>query len=737
MEEILGEGTVLGGYRIIRSLGSGGMGRVYEAEHIALGVRRALKVFSSSSRHAEELASGFVAEGRVLANLAHDRVVRVHDLVVDGKTGLSYFAMDLVLSPDGTPRTLEDERRSGLDEERAADVFADICEGLDYIHSRGLVHCDLKLENMLVGPDGHVVISDFGISRIFGEDLRGKVRPAGGKTSDRGVVLGGTPRYIAPELLADTGAEPGPESDAWSLGVMMFRLLTGFWFDDAVREKCLALLREFDMPWREVVAGLCSADPKSRMPNGGLTAWARLLRGASRRRRAGLATACAAVSAAALAAAAYFALPRNDSSVGCTLRPDSPNWSDWRAGRFGRLDATLLDGLGKADEDLAFVLGLSVERRASYLCYRKRWRDGLLERMESLVAAEAAAEGTTGLSPAQAFVVAGEIYRERRAQASHYAEFPDDVDRLLLLARRFIADATRRQIHPEKRYEVVNPEWAYEIIEDELPFGRLDGRRVGAGDTDFQRDADVWIMRMVRGATLAAEGSRALAGRGRNAPAEALAAHEEKCSLARRNFYEAYAMKPRRYAAAMRMIGVSHDDIPECSRWFETCQGFCFDDFSAWMNYSHCLALAKDGREMLGRLMDAAFETGRYDTWVPAFYVLIRWRVYAKYCGKEHPLRADARAWAYEDAAVRERTLEIIRKYKGSEILARAPDMRRKAVTAVFAVVSLLCGDDALSDELAATIPEEDFKAVVGEAAAKGTSLYLRIVSRRWHSEKK
>lgn len=65
----------------------------------------------------------------------------------------------------------------------------------------------------------------------------------------------------------------------------------------------------------------------------------------------------------------------------------------------------------------------------------------------------------------------------------------------------------------------------YRIIEDELPFGRLGGRRVGAGDTGFQRDADVWIMRMIRGATLAAEGSRALAGRGRNAPLKFFPGH--------------------------------------------------------------------------------------------------------------------------------------------------------------------------------------------------------------------
>jgi len=731
MEEDLKAGTVLGGYRIIRSLGSGGMGRVYEAEHLALGVRRALKVFSARTRPAEELAAGFVAEGRVLANLAHDRVVRIHDLAVDGETGLSYFAMDLVLSPDGTPRTLEDARRRGLDEARAAGWFADICEALDYIHARGIVHCDLKLENLLIGPDGRVVISDFGISRIFEGDLRERVRQPVASPAAIGRLAGGTPRYIAPELLAASGAEPGPASDAWSLGVLTFRLLTGFWFDDAPRAKSLALLDEFDLPWRAVVAGLCAADPKARLVNGGLRGWAtRLSTDGPRRRGLLVAGGLLAAAALALAAGALFRGPRADAPVACALRPDAPNWSDWRAGRFARLDATLLDGRAKEDGDLAFVLGLSVERRASYLSYGKRWRDGLLEKMDALIAAEAATEGATGLTPAQAFVVAGEIHRVRRAQAPYYAEFPDEIDRLLLLAKRFIADATKRQLHPEKRYMVIDPEWVYEIIEDELPFGRLDGRRVGAGDTEFQRTADVWIMRMIRGATLAAEASRALAGRGANAPAEARAAHEEKCALARRNFYEAYAMKPQRYAAAMRMIGVSHDDIPECRRWFETCQAFSFDDFCVWMNYAHCLALADGGRARLERLLDAAFETGRYDTWVPAFYVLVRWRIYAKYCGPERPLGADARAWAYEDEAVRARSLDVIRKYQAGEILARAPDMRRWAVTAVFAVVALLCGDEALADELAATIPAEDLKAVVSEAAAKGTSLYRRLVRR-------
>ena len=90
MEELRPDQRI-GAYRIIRQLGAGGMGRVYEAEHVALGVRRALKVFDTKSEHAEFLRKRFVAEGRILADLQHPRIVRVYDLVVDDDSGLAYF----------------------------------------------------------------------------------------------------------------------------------------------------------------------------------------------------------------------------------------------------------------------------------------------------------------------------------------------------------------------------------------------------------------------------------------------------------------------------------------------------------------------------------------------------------------------------------------------------------------------------------------------------------------------
>ena len=81
--EPLQPGQRIGAYRIIQQLGAGGMGQVYEAEHVALGARRALKVFSTESEHSEFLRKRFVAEGRILADLKHPRIVRVYDLVVD------------------------------------------------------------------------------------------------------------------------------------------------------------------------------------------------------------------------------------------------------------------------------------------------------------------------------------------------------------------------------------------------------------------------------------------------------------------------------------------------------------------------------------------------------------------------------------------------------------------------------------------------------------------------------
>lgn len=245
MKRIFEIGQTVGSYRIIRTLGSGGMGVVYEVEHQKLKIRRALKVFAAESANVELHRKRFLIEGKMLSALDHPRVVRVHEFEVDSRTSLPYFVMDLVLASDGTPRTLEDERRDGVDEQRAAKWFKDVCEGLDYVHSLGIAHRDVKLENILIGSDGRAVLSDFGISRIFDDELRERLDVTVTMPQDDHVLrVLGSAYYMAPELLAADPAKASPDSDAWALGVMMYRLLSGIWFERESRDKCLDVLND-------------------------------------------------------------------------------------------------------------------------------------------------------------------------------------------------------------------------------------------------------------------------------------------------------------------------------------------------------------------------------------------------------------------------------------------------------------------------------------------------------------
>ena len=224
----LAPGQLIGTYRIIRLLGQGGMGAVYEVEHTQLGVHYALKTFTLEGGHVDLLKNKFLTEGKVLARLHDPHLVRVFDLNFDEATGMPYFVMDLVLSEDGSPRTLLDVKTEELDEDCVLEWFADLASAIDYIHAQGIVHRDIKLGNVLLSSDGHVVLSDFGISRIFSERLRSDVNAVNTMVSE--AVTGarlvmGTQGYMAPEVV--WGGEATPASDSYSLGVMFVYLLTG------------------------------------------------------------------------------------------------------------------------------------------------------------------------------------------------------------------------------------------------------------------------------------------------------------------------------------------------------------------------------------------------------------------------------------------------------------------------------------------------------------------------------
>ena len=268
-------GQRIGAYRIIRQLGAGGMGKVYEAEHVELRARRALKVFSTESEHVEYLRKHFIGEGRMLANrLKHPRIVRVDDLVVDEDSGTPYLGMELVLSPNGQPRTLADEKRDGVSEDKIVGWFKDICEGLAYIHSQGVVHRDMSLDNILIGPDGRAVITDFGIAKIIDESFRKMINMTVTMVSKDGAALVmGKVFYMSPELKMSGVATFA--SDAYAVGVILYRLLMGSWYEPDANLDCLS---NFEYDWKPIISQLCNVDPEKRLGEDGIAALPSLLK---------------------------------------------------------------------------------------------------------------------------------------------------------------------------------------------------------------------------------------------------------------------------------------------------------------------------------------------------------------------------------------------------------------------------------------------------------------------------
>ena len=261
-EPHLQPGCETGEYRIIRELGRGGMAEVYEAEHVRLGSRHAVKFFAYG-KEMGDVRKRFLAEGKLLARLSHPRIVRVTDTGTDPGTGRPYFVMDLVTDPEGKVRSLADVPSGAVDEGQVALWYDDLREGLAYIHGKGIIHRDLKLENILIGPDGHVVLTDFGISKIVAakdgdavvDPVRTVVRLQNGKAP-----LMGSIGYMAPEL--EMGVAASPQSDYYALGVIVFRLLTGTWCDS--RTDVVGILETYDPVWRQIVPNLLHANPCGR-----------------------------------------------------------------------------------------------------------------------------------------------------------------------------------------------------------------------------------------------------------------------------------------------------------------------------------------------------------------------------------------------------------------------------------------------------------------------------------------
>ena len=198
------------GYRIDCRVGRGGMGVVYRATDLSLDRSVALKVLTEDLAGDASFRRRFVTESKLAASLDHPNVLPIH--AAGEHDGILYIAMRLVPGADLRETLREDGR---IEPQRAASIIAQVASALDAAHAHGLVHRDVKPANVLVTPEGHAYLSDFGLTKQLQND------PEATRT---GMVLG-TLDYVAPEQIR--GEAIGPFTDVYSLGCMLTHLLTG------------------------------------------------------------------------------------------------------------------------------------------------------------------------------------------------------------------------------------------------------------------------------------------------------------------------------------------------------------------------------------------------------------------------------------------------------------------------------------------------------------------------------
>ncbi|HET6284721.1 MAG TPA: protein kinase [Polyangia bacterium] len=219
-------GTVVGGRYLLRRLhGEGGMGRVYEAEHIDIGKRVALKILHPAYSQTPDLVERLRREARAASKISHPNVVDVTD---SGTTadGAFFFAMEYI---EGIELGELIFRETRLEVPRALLITAQVCRGLQAAHEVNVIHRDLKPENVLIlARDGHkdfVKVLDFGIAKSaeLDEDKSSPGNPSRRLTSP-GMAMG-TPEYMAPEQAAGRPADP--RSDIYAVGGILYEMLTG------------------------------------------------------------------------------------------------------------------------------------------------------------------------------------------------------------------------------------------------------------------------------------------------------------------------------------------------------------------------------------------------------------------------------------------------------------------------------------------------------------------------------
>jgi len=214
-------GALLNGrYELLRLVGAGGMGAVYEARNTWTGRRVAIKVLHPEFAQNEEVLARFFREAQAATRIAHPSIVEVLDLGQDGVDGVYYIVQEFL---EGRDLRAEMDEVGAMSPRRAVELMAPVMAALAAAHAKGVVHRDIKPENIFIahGPDGAVTpkLIDFGISKMVDlePDLLRRTTP--------GTTLG-TPYYMSPEQCRGDAGLDG-RSDVWGVGAVLYEMLSG------------------------------------------------------------------------------------------------------------------------------------------------------------------------------------------------------------------------------------------------------------------------------------------------------------------------------------------------------------------------------------------------------------------------------------------------------------------------------------------------------------------------------
>lgn len=252
--------TLDGRYRIDGLIGRGGMAAVYRADDLALGRQVAVKVFTPATEGIDD-ADRRRSETALLASLTHPALVTLYDAAKDPETNREFLVMELVEGQD----LREILRHGAIPPHDATRMLADLSEGLHVIHSRGIVHRDVKPANVLLAPAHlptrrwNAKLADFGIARLLDES----------RLTATGRIIG-TPGYLSPEQVR--GEQVGSAADIYSLGLLMLEALTGVqpFPGPALESASARLVRDprvplgFGSDWSELLTAMTARDPAAR-----------------------------------------------------------------------------------------------------------------------------------------------------------------------------------------------------------------------------------------------------------------------------------------------------------------------------------------------------------------------------------------------------------------------------------------------------------------------------------------